>query len=217
MFVSTEWWSLVVPSSLTVIGWFVAAFWVIKQANLAHTKNRELQAAILRQSKKDSLANDFVHIYLDLAQSIRDLSHFLYLAQINMGLETRMGNSSKFGWREQFNSINSSYSALGRHFDHLRVWLDVYGGQIPNKTGILAVIEKYDSYFTAHTRQKDNHPWLLLQSAMGRMLIRDKPDTELYDERATDVGKRLEEIQSDLKEEVRTVEKHLLSPDSIAI
>lgn len=214
---NTEWLSLVIPSSLTVVGWFVAAFWVIKQVNLAHINNRELQTAILKQSKKDSLANDFIHIYLDLVQTISDLSQFLYHAQINMGLEAQMDNATKFGWRKTFISINSSYSNLGRHFDHLRVWLDVYGGQIPNKTQILTVIGKYDSQFTTRTRKKDNHPWLLLTSSMARILSRDEPDVELYDKRATEVGKWLEEIRADLREEAKTVEKHLLSPDSIVI
>jgi hypothetical protein len=217
IFVNTEWLPLVIPSSLTVLGWFFAAFWVIKQVDLAHKKNRELQTAILRQSKKDSLAKDFIYIYLDLAQTISDLSQFLYHAQINMSLEANMGGGTKFGWRETFTSINSSYSTLGRHFEHLRVWLDVYGGHIPNKTQILTIIEKYDSQFTTRTSKKENHPWLLLTSSMARILSRDEPDVELYDERAIEVGKWLEEIRADLKEEAKTVEKHLLSPDSIVI
>jgi hypothetical protein len=215
--VNTDWLSLVIPSSLTVLGWFFAAFWVIKQVNLAHKKNRELQTAILRQSKKDSLAKDFIRIYLDLAQTINDLSQFLYHTQINMGFEAKMDGSTKFAWREAFSSIYSSYSTLGRHFDHLRVWLDVYGGQIPNKTQILTVIEKFDTQFTSRTTKKDNHPWLLLTSSMARIQSKDEPDVELYDERAIEVGKWLEEIRADLKEEAKTVEKHLLSPDSIVI
>jgi hypothetical protein len=217
IFVKIEYWSLVIPSILTVVGWFFAAFWVVRQVNLAHAKNRELQTALLKQAKKDTLAKDFIHIYVDLAQTISDLNHFLYHAQINMALEAQRSDGTKFGWRDAFTKINSSYSTLGRHFDHLRVWLDVYGEQIPNKTQILTVIEKYDSQFTARTRQLDNHPWLLFTSSMAGILSRDKPDIELYNQRATDVGKSLEEIRFDLKEEAKIVEKHLLSPDSIVI
>lgn len=70
----SEPWSLIIPAVLTVVGWFVAAHWTVKQVNLAYLKNRELQTSMLRQSKKDALAKDFLQIYLKIAQTIGDLT-----------------------------------------------------------------------------------------------------------------------------------------------
>jgi len=212
----SEWLPLVVSSVLTILGWCVAFFWTARQVNIAHVKNRELQTAMLRQSKKDSLANAFIHIYIDLAQTIGDLRHYLFLAQINMDLEARWVNKVRFGWREQLELINTSYSELGRHFDHLLVWLDVHGEHIPNAAGISSIIAKYETHFTARSREKDN-AWLVFQSAVARLRIQNEADPTLYSERVAEVAKWLAEILADLKAEAKTVEKHLLSPDSIVI
>jgi hypothetical protein len=64
---------LVIQPSITVVGWFVAAFWAVKQINLANRKTLELQKTLMSESHKRSLANELIEIYKDVAPSINKL------------------------------------------------------------------------------------------------------------------------------------------------
>jgi hypothetical protein len=63
-------WTLIINSLLIITGWFISARWAIKQVNIAHHKNRELQNELLQQAMKDNLYKVFISLYSDIMESI---------------------------------------------------------------------------------------------------------------------------------------------------
>ncbi len=199
---------LIVPSALTVIGWIFTALWAVKQVNIAHKKNRNLQHEILRQSIKDNLSKEFINLYLDIAKSIIDLRSMLGFVSLNMDLDEQMTNKQiTFGWRESFEKINHAYSTLCKNIDHLEIWLDVSSKYIPNSNEIYTVINEFKVNFIAPSART----WFPFQKTLAVIQVRNQPDVKEYRKTGEPVNQSLNSILSNLKENAKIVQKHLVS------
>ncbi len=197
--------SLIIPSTLTVIGWI----WAVKQVNLAHEKNRELQHEIMKQSIKDSLYKEFVRLYSDIAESIMPLVYDINHVSINMAVDEQKTNSKlTFGWRDLFDKLNQSYAELGKNIDKLEIWLDASSEFIPNSSEIYAIITEYENDFTTANAQG---AWPIFQATFAGIISREKPNIKLYQERSRKVVESLMSLRTKLKESAKAVQRYFVT------
>lgn len=196
---------LLVPSALTVIGWIFTALWAVKQVNIAHEKNRALQHEILKQSIRDNLFKEFINLYSDVAKSIMDLRNTINFVDLNMTLDEQL-NSKKviFGWRGSIEKINQAYSILCKNIDSLEIWLDASGEYIPNATEIYTIINEVKVNFNSNA-------WLPFQRTLAVIQIKNQPDVKEYRKTSELVVQSLNNVLSGLKENAKTVQKHLVA------
>ena len=82
--------TLIIPPSITIIGWGVAAWWAIRQISLANKKNLELQRILMSESHKRSLASEIIAIYKDIASSIHSLLQSGNSLSMNVSLQEEL-------------------------------------------------------------------------------------------------------------------------------
>ncbi len=215
---SNEIWPILISPAVTVLGWFVAAHWAIKQVNVAYAKNRALQGAILKQAKNDSIASKFINISIEIVHCIVELKNAINHVGLNMYLDQSPRlEGMAFAWRDKVEEINITYSNLGKQFQHLRVWVDVHGEHVPNTEAISAIIALYDNSLAATLKITESHPWIMFQGVLAGIGANRYPNDKIYTESASAVFEKLDAIAKDLQHEAKIVERYFLAPDAIDI
>lgn len=127
-------YQIVVQPILTVLGWFVAAFWAIKQVNLAHSKNIKFQQQLIRESHKREIAKEIIDIYKNISRIIESLKQNVLLFSINYKLENNnnVGSSIQVSAQSSIGPVNDIYSELGQEISRLEMWMKICGDHLPD-------------------------------------------------------------------------------------
>jgi hypothetical protein len=201
---------------ITIIGWFFAAFWAIRQVKYAHQKNIDLQRSLLRQAFKNGIAKQFIDIHLNLCSALLKLRDALADVSNNMRLAERMQNTQVNGnWQNLINHITPAYSETGRLFDLLDIWLGAAHPFLSNADRIANIIQEYKSNFTAQT--SGLNPWLSFQGTLMDIQTSGQTDGDRYDEAYLVVEEHIVEILESLKDSARTVQCELSDLSELGI
>lgn len=201
-------WALIVNSALVISGWFISARWAVKQVNVAHDKNRELQNEIIKQTIKDDLYRDFISLYIDIAESINALNYSITNVGLNMCCDERKPDDRViFGWRELIDKINENYSALGKQMDKLDILLNASADFLPKADEINVIVKDYRHNFSAENAKC---LWIVFQANIAGIRIENKPDTKRYEAVSRPVADALTSLNSKLKESAKMIQRMLV-------
>lgn len=207
--------SLIISSVLTIIGWFVAAWWAVKQVNIAHDKNRALQQEILVQAIKDNLYKEFIDLYSDIAESSIGLMYALNMVALNMALDEHKADiktesTLKFGWIDLFDKVNQGYASFTKDVDRLETWLDATSEFMPNSADLYKIIDAYKKDFTMADGRATNI-WSILQTTFAGIRVKNEANIKQYQSAMGPVGQSLINIRSQLKKCAKTVQRCLVT------
>ena len=166
---------LAIQPSITVVGWFVAAFWAVKQINLANRKTLELQKTLMSESHKRSLANELIEIYKDVAQSINKLKHKGSMLSVNALLEEDPGiEQLKLSAQLLVSPVNEAYEELCGNVFRLDMWIKVSEAHLPVLNKLRDAINHFNEVFSA-LENRELPPWAQFQSLLVFYQSRTRP------------------------------------------
>jgi len=201
-------WSLVVNSALVISGWFISARWAVKQVNIAHDKNRELQNEIMKQAIKDNLYRDFISLYVDIAESINTLVYTLNNVGLNMNCDERqLDKRVVFGWRDLIDKASENYSTLGKQIDKLALLLNASADFLPRSEEINEIVKDFRRNFSA---ENTKCLWIVFQANIVGIRIENEPDSERYGAVSKPVIEALISLNSKLNESAKIIQRMLV-------
>jgi hypothetical protein len=206
-------WTLIINSLLIIAGWFISARWAIKQVNIAHKKNRELQNELLQQAMKDNLYKEFISLYSDIMESINQLFYAINTVGLNMSCDERKPDECVvFGWRDSMSKVNDGYTALGKAVDKLEIWLDASGEFISSSNVVNRLIEDYKHNFTTVNKSAS---WIALQANSAGILKYNRPDSKRYEAASKPVLDALDSLKLQLKESAKLAQRYLFTREEV--
>lgn len=194
---------------------FGTPLWAIKQVNIAHEKNRELQNELLQQAMKDNLYKEFISLYADIMESINQLYYAINAVGLNMSFdEHKPDESIVFGWRDLMSKVDNCYAALGRHVDKLEIWLDASGDFISSTNAVYTLITDYKNNFTTVNKSAS---WLVLQVTSAGILKNKGPDSKRYEVASKPVLEALDSLKLQLKESAKLAQRYLFTREEFKL
>ncbi|KJR29590.1 MULTISPECIES: hypothetical protein [Vibrio] len=134
-----------IQSALTIIGWFIAAFWAVKQVEKSNESNSHLQRLLLQESHRQYLARELNEAYKPAMANIDDFIQSLSFLVIIYG-KYKKGYFANNGFekvKESIDALYSSQSQMTQDFCKLDVWLNTMGSSIELVGDIRLYVAKY--------------------------------------------------------------------------
>jgi hypothetical protein len=203
---------LVIQPSITVVGWFVAAFWAVKQINLANRKTLELQKTLMSESHKRSLANELIEIYKDVAQSINRLKHKGSMLSINVLLEKDPSlEQLKLSALLLVAPVNEAYEDLCKNVFRLDMWIKVSEAHLPALNKLRDAINHFNEVFSA-LENRGLPLWAQFQSLLVFYQARTRPVHDEISRSWKDIMAALTKLLQEMTEGTAEVNKFLIKP-----
>ena len=140
---------LVIPSIVTMIGWFIAAWWAIKQVNVAHNRNAELQQQLMRDSHQRELAKELIEVYKCIARSGDALAQAISSFSLNYGFQVNgIIEGVHITASDLIPKVNEAYNSLSQEVTRLDMWLKVCEGHLPDTALLNEAIREYRGIFS---------------------------------------------------------------------
>lgn len=207
---------LVLQPSITVLGWGIAAWWAVKQVNLANKKNLKLHRLLIRESHKRALANELIEIYKDVARSIHKLQQSGNHLTLNLSLEKQAIEEINFSAQTLVAPVNKTYNELSQNIFRLEIWLQVSKDHLPEFKNLHEAINLFNEVFSLSDQHKKKPPpWLRLQYMLvayqaGKILPKNQ-DVNAWSE----VSKHLSQILKKMTKGTAEVNKALTNSGNI--
>ena len=169
---------------------------------------------LLKQSSKRNLAEEFLKIYLELANAINEIKSQSDLLSLNMTFaETDKMKHIKFGWYDLIDPINDVYSKLCKGFFHLDVWLRISKEHLPDSSGMSDALSEFNQAMIVGKNKSDPHPWTELQATLGTLKATKIPNREEYIKAWNRVDKVIEHLLEKMTENAASINKYLVIGD----
>lgn len=200
---------IVVQVGLTILGWFIVAWWAIEQAKIAHINNKELQVNLIKETHKSILRNELLEIYKSIVQSASTLKQQLLYYYFNNGLSD---NDMQFGSSKVNKDINIAYTRFTEEMTRLEMWLKITNQELQHITSILDAQVEYRNTFTAGAIEGEASVglWVTFQG----ILISNSPkksDSEVFKKTMQKLDTSLEAIMNSLANGVSEVNQKLIN------
>ncbi len=201
------------PATLTVVGWGVAAWLAIKQINIAHEKNRELQEAQNIRSLRSEIYKQFLPIYMDIFIAANQLNSSMSHTHLNMSLDNIIDEKRVlFGWKESMDNIDKAYLEYCKKMELLEIWLPTARDHISKRVDIEQAIKKHKVAFTVNGGAEA--PWAKLQTVMVGMKASGNANTHEFSEAVESIQKELQTIRMHLRSGAEAIQSDLLGVSS---
>lgn len=208
--IDSDFLRLLIQPLITVLGWFVAALWAVKQLNLANRKTLELQRTLMSESHKRSLANELIEIYKDVAQSINKLKQKGSMLSVNALLQNKPG-MEQFNFNAQIlvGPVNESYDELSRNVFRLDMWIKVSEEHLPALDNLRTAIIHFNDGFSS-SKACELPPWFQFQSLLVLYQSQARPVHDQISRVWQDIGTALTELLEEMTAGTAEVNKFLI-------
>jgi len=198
---------------LTVVGWLATFGIAIWQINKAHEKNRKLNKELMLLSVHAEQYKQFLALYSDIIKAIIGLKIAVGHVQVNLMVEqtpVMLDKGVKFGWRDNLQDINDTYSVLSEKVTVLNIWMSAADKGLPNSSDIYATIEKFINKFTiTNSEEMSNHPWVTMQGMLMGIQSGKEPTPDQFTSACAPAMKALDEIKTELENHAKAVQQRL--------
>ena len=162
---------LLIPSFISVIGWFVALSWTIKQTNLASKSNRDLQKEILILSERAKTVENVVNDMININCCLMKIKQ--YVENIKVNIQYKQAGKCNPDLKELFNKASEPYQELYLNMDRLKM----------NHSRASIYLEKppyIDLYLhTIHKEFSNNSDWEIFQSKCASYFTEQHSDVDV--------------------------------------
>lgn len=153
-----------IQSALTIVGWFIAAFWAIKQVQKSNESNSNLQKLLLQESHRQYLARELNEVYKSSVASLDDFIQSLLFTVISYGKYKNgyLGNNGVEKVSRSIDALYSSQTQMTEEFCKLDVWLNTIGTSIDLVDDVKLAVKKYNELMVSNVSQMrlEETPWI---------------------------------------------------------
>ena len=214
MTVECETMQVIIPSVITVIGWFVTAWWALRQVDRAHEKNSVLQKQLVRDSHQRELAKEVIDIYKCIARSgnllVQSISSFAVNYSFQQG---KLMGKFELDSVSLIPKINEAYSSLSEDITRLAMWLNICDGHLPDTKQLRQAIHCYMEIFGSPISENDTEKvsWVGYQGLLVAVSNAEKMNPDAIAEISDQISQDLRRILKQFADGAKIVNRELLT------
>jgi len=170
--------NFLLPTLVTMIGWLVAGIYAVRQVNVAHEKNRELQKEQDNRSILIDINKQFLQNYLDTSLAIKKFQSTMFNIYFNMLLNERLESSAiTVEWKELVIKLEKCHEEVGNQLQIMKTLHSCMKSYLPDSCEIEDAFTCYNDAFGFGAT--DDKPYIKMTALLTGMIDANNNDPKL--------------------------------------